>query len=82
MKNKNKNQYIFISGGTSEISEKIIESLISENNIIFSYNGSLKKASIIELKKGPNSSFISVLFSIPNMLGQDQPSTFSVSKSR
>ena len=50
MKNKNKNQYIFISGGTSEISEKIIESLISENNIIFSYNGSLKKASIIEKK--------------------------------
>ena len=47
---KNKNEYIFISGGTSDISEKIIESLILENKIIFSYNNSFKKASIIERK--------------------------------
>lgn len=51
MQDKKKNSdYIFVSGGTSEIAEKIIENLISKHKIIFSYNKSYKKANSIEKK--------------------------------
>jgi 3-oxoacyl-[acyl-carrier protein] reductase len=51
MQDKKKNRdYILVSGGTSEIGEKIIENLISKYKIIFSYNKSFKKAVLIEKK--------------------------------